>query len=195
MIGNRDIVEHLVKLLRRELEPTARLLEQMKGIPVGSVVVPNSRDIHPTWVDVIALNRYPSIMVTLENTDVRATTRQTEVSAEYDEFSWAYRLRITQHVMGTDYGLTEEARRNLLDTLRLLLMRNRTIWRDKERAEQAIFHPLTMREEFMGADEGGKILLESHTLIDVHSQERVPAAQPSRGPGTVAIHPALIGEP
>lgn len=198
MIGNEHLGRQIVRHLQENLDQAARMVEQAHGHPEGTCLVPRRENIHPAFVDVIALGDFPAIMVLQDDTEPRQTARFEGVGALAEELQMTYRFQIVQHSQHTDYGVTERRRKLLLDAVRQCFMQTRLIWESEDREENAIFHPSGFREVFNGSmDNDEKILLESSTYLTIHTNERVHLPGSNLGPvgridhaAGMANHPA-----
>lgn len=190
MIGHEGVVRAMLRLIRDKLPEALTELETELGLTPGTIPRVHPKSVHGSWVDVVHLGQFPSVMVIQDDSETRNTGRQIGIGATWDEYEWTYPLRLILHNFGADYGETELQRKRLMMGLRLVLLRHRGLIVDREE-EEASVQPESLREKFAGGatDESKKLLLESIIQLDVKTLEIIMAAQGDLGPSET--HPAL----
>lgn len=164
--------------------------------------LPAVKSIYPTAREFAEIGAYPAVMLAARETQGNLENRQTEIHAEYDEFTMTYRVRALLFCMGTSYDQTELLTQRLTLAVREALLVNRR-YGSPETGEGGTLDARLLRESYAETvGTSGGYLGGSWVEIGIRSAERLaspyPLGAPLHASNTTTLlpaHPALDGEP
>lgn len=173
MLGHEGVVRALTVRLRERLPA---MVDRMRGeLGVNEWELPSvlPERVHPTQVDVVGRGQFPIFMVTQDGTGIQQSTRQVDVSPDYDEYAFRYRCRVVFYATGDTPESTEGQRKRLLLALRQTLLSDRILLQDADTGESAVIDHGYLREQFseLAKDDAGKLLAGAYLELEVVTNE------------------------
>lgn len=175
MIGPEGVARLLTQRLRETVPAKVTELQNRYSVTARELPGPSTDCIYPTVRDVVAIGKFPCMMVSVvDNVGRAAVTRLTEATGEFDEYEYRYRVRIFQYVTGDDYEPTALERMRLMLAVREVLLYNKIM--GPLNGDTVTIDDLSFRESF---DEGlatintSKLMGASMMELEIKTVERL----------------------
>jgi len=184
----RGIYRNLDELLPQELLKLRAALSAI-GDPVTVDELPEVEDIVPYFQEnLISIERFPLLMIHVQDTDGEYSNRVTERDGFADEYSFRYRGRVYVIVLGNSEGEAALLSQRMTVAVRSALLRRTKLYTSEH--ESAALEKLSIQEVFdqvMAAPDRSEYLAASYVSFAATSNELVttftepdPTLTPSR---------------
>lgn len=183
LIGHEGIATALTTRLRERGAVVARQVEEIQGLPAGTIETPEPQNTHPVWIDVVSKGKFPTWMVVAADTPLRRTAGKGSLEGQQEETYWRYPFIIMSHVVGRDEQAVALARYRLMLVVRVLLLQDVILTKDVAGGSKSIIQTEDMQEIVSGtaADGESRYLAEGRNEFHIQSTEWVPSPVPAFG--------------
>lgn len=168
MLGAEGVVRGLHAHMTAHV-PT-RLAGLRARLKATSVDLPEIKRIYPDEVDVLSIEKFPSLVITTPDTDGKLTNRQTDLTSTYEEYSYRYNIRLFVYVIAADSMATSRLiKRMTLGVREALLTKKILPVGETDRAE---IDPQTIKESYSEVEKGKRgFIAASYIELQVVSLE------------------------
>lgn len=196
MLGHEAITTFLHQAVVNRLRPVMEFMIREGNIPSGELRIPENTNIHPSVVDAVALNAFPSMMIEELETGPRSSTRKISSDGFFDEYEIRYQFRVYSYVTGPNYTSTALAQKRTATAVRLALLMHRGLY--EKNGESAVIDPATFRESFSDTasnDGSKKYIAGSYAEFEVLVIEKLPITlDPNILPGKLNLWVGLLDQ-
>lgn len=211
MLGAEGVSRGLVRMLRSRVPKHLARQRAQRGIPLAQLPDIPAEHMFPTPQPFASIEKYPCLMVVMEQTEGERSNRQEEPSGSYDELVLQYRVQLHVYTLGPAYSKTELMAQRYVLAARSAAISGRSFgdmaagqWGEVlvDRLREGYTDPLPAQDG-TGFLSGGWVEFYVRTHERLWTDDAWDGTQPvvdtvaaDVGPlAAVAVHPALADEP
>lgn len=173
MLGSAGITEGLVLHIREHMPRTLQHIRDEQAVAVADL--PDMKHVYPHAANTISTSEFPALFVEERETTGRLGNRETDDSADWDEYSFRYRYRIWVWVVGTSEGRVSLQVKRHVQALEMALLQDKQIHDDGK--DSARVDPGVIRHSYSEAarDQDRNMVAGAYVETEIVTQERMPA--------------------
>lgn len=179
MLGAEGISRALFRRVRDVLPGRLALMRAATGATLHQL--PDPAQLEPDEVDVASIEKFPLVFCYVPDTTGKLDSRQTDMTADYDEYSYRYNVQIYAYVVGDDYRATSLQMKRYVLALRETMLVDKGIHPEDDGGNYAEIDPATMRESYstVGQAASKKLIAGAFLDFQIVSHERLDSIFPA----------------
>ncbi|QIN94341.1 hypothetical protein SEA_ABBA_12 [Arthrobacter phage Abba] len=178
MLGAEGISRALFRRVRDSMPGRLAMLRARYGATIHQL--PDLATLEPDEVDVASIEKFPLVFVFLPDTTGKLDSRQTDMTAGYDEYSYRYNVQLYAYVVGDDYKATSLQMKRYVLALRETMLADKQIIPEDDAGDYAEIDPSTVRESYSQVGQGvsKKLIAGAFLEFQIVSHERIVSIFP-----------------
>jgi hypothetical protein len=164
----------------------ARLTELRTRYGASTKALPNFAAIYPDEIITKSIEKFPALSIVIPNTTGMLGNRQTDVDADFEEYSYRYTVQLYAYVLGDTPAAASLAIKRYTLAVREAFLTNKILPVPGE--DDATVDPRTLVESYSELDtRQSQFILASVVQFEVVSHERLYAVHPFEGPAEIEV--------